>query len=90
MRRVEDRDGYFNEGGWRAGVGPEAPGAALLVLRLKGSDRIRAGELHVGPAATRRPWPDAPNRTPGRDRRASARPAWTASPSPPSRAATRP
>ncbi|MBM1145372.1 hypothetical protein GN155_016435 [Alcanivorax sp. ZXX171] len=48
VRRVEDRDGYFNEGGWRAGVGPEAPGAALLVLRLKGSDRIRAGELHVG------------------------------------------
>ncbi|MFP1681508.1 hypothetical protein ACLD0W_03295 [Alloalcanivorax sp. C16-1] len=49
--RVDDREagkGYFNEGGWRVGVGPDQPGAALLVLRLKGSDEIRTGELRLG------------------------------------------
>ena len=49
--RVDAREaakGYFNEGGWRVGVGPDQPGAALLVLRLKGSDEIRTGELRLG------------------------------------------
>ncbi|MBL7252238.1 hypothetical protein ACLD02_18365 [Alloalcanivorax sp. C16-2] len=46
--RSKDRDDYFDEGGWRLGAGPDAPGAALLVLRLKGSDEIRAGELRLG------------------------------------------
>ncbi|GAA5131469.1 hypothetical protein [Alloalcanivorax gelatiniphagus] len=40
--------GYFEEGGWRVGVGPDQPGHALLVLRLKDSNEIRAGELRLG------------------------------------------
>lgn len=39
---------YFGEDGWRLGAGPDAPGAELLVLRLKGSNEIRTGELRLG------------------------------------------